>query len=64
MKIYYEYDPVMGVNVTYDLDGNRYYDYFSSLYTFNVWCSSEFFNAEQLEITNLNYRLLAEKGVI
>jgi len=64
MKVYYEYDPVMGVNVTYDFNGQRHYDFFSSLYLFNAWVSSEFFNSEQIEITDDNYRFLIEQGVI
>ena len=64
MEIYYEYDPVMGVNVTYDFNGKRHYDYFSSLYLFNVWVSSEFYNSEQIEITDSNYRTLVEQGKI
>lgn len=64
MEIYYEYDPVMGVNVTYDFNGERHYDFFSSLYLFNVWVSSEFYNSEQIEITDSNYRILVEQGKI
>ena len=64
MKIYYEYEPVLGVNVIYDFNGSRHFDYFSSLYLFNVWASSEFFQSEQIEITDSNYRTLVEQGVI
>ncbi|MGL1956076.1 MAG: hypothetical protein OCD00_01995 [Colwellia sp.] len=64
MKIYYEYEPIMGVNVTYDIDEIRHYDYFSSLYLFNAWASSEYFNAELIEITDINYSSLAERGLI
>lgn len=64
MVIYYEYDSIMGVNVTYDFNGKRHYDFFSSLYLFNVWVSSEFFYSEQIEITDSNYRNLVEQGKV
>jgi hypothetical protein len=64
IEIYYESDPIMGVNVTYDYDGKRHYDFFSSLYLFNVWASSEFYNSELIEITNSNYQQLAQQGKI
>lgn len=54
----------MGVNVTYDLNGKRHYDFFSSLYLFKVWASFEFHNAELIEITNNNYQQLTLKGKI
>jgi len=64
MEIYYEYDPIMGVNVIYDFNGERHYDFFNSLFFFNVWVSSEFYNSEQIEITNNNYRSLVQQGKI
>jgi hypothetical protein len=64
IEIYYESDPIMGVNVTYDLNGKRHHDFFSSLYLFNVWASSEFYSSELTEITNSNYGQLAEQGKI
>lgn len=64
MEIYYEHDPIMGVNVTYDINGIRHHDYFSSLFIFNVWASSEYYNAELIEITDSNYPDLAQKGLI
>ena len=64
IEIYYESDPIMGVNVTYDFNGKRRYDFFSSLYLFNVWASSEFYNAELVEITNRNYPQLVQQGKI
>ncbi|MCP4991169.1 MAG: hypothetical protein GY928_35475 [Colwellia sp.] len=64
ITIYYESDPVMGVNVTYDIDEKRHYDFFSSLYLFNAWAYSEFYNAELIEITNANYQQLAQRGKI
>ena len=54
----------MGVNVTYDFKEKRHYDFFSSLYLFNVWASSEFYNAELVEITNSNYPQLVQQGKI
>ena len=64
IEIYYESDPIMGVNVTYDFNEKRHYDFFSSLYLFNVWASSEFYNSELIEITNSNYQQLAQQGKI
>lgn len=64
IDIYYESDPIMGVNVTYDLNEKRHYDFFSSLYLFNVWASSEFHNSELIEITNSNYPFLVQQGKI
>ncbi len=64
VDIYYESDPIMGVNVTYDFNGKRHYDFFSSLYLFNVWASSEFYSSELIEITNSNYPLLVQQGKI
>lgn len=64
IEIYYESDPIMGVNVTYDFNEKRHFDFFSSLYLFNVWASSEFYNAELIEITNSNYQQLAQQGKI
>ena len=64
VDIYYESDPIMGVNVTYDLNGKRHYDFFSSLYLLNVWVSSEFCSSELIEITNSNYPLLVQQGKI
>lgn len=64
MKIYYEADPIMGVTVTYDFNGKRHYDSFNSLYFFNAWVTAEFYSAEQIEITDSNYRTLVEQGKI
>lgn len=64
MEIYYEYDPVTGVQVTYDYQGERHYDYFKSLGFFKCWASSEFSGVELVEITNDNYQQLAREGKI
>lgn len=64
MEIYYEYDPIMGVNVTYDFNDKRHYDVFNSLYMFKVWASTEFSSAELIEITDFNYQDLAKEGKI
>lgn len=64
IEIYYEYEPIMGVNITYDFNGERHYDYFSSLYNFKVWVSLEFQGAELIEITDVNYQKLVEQGKI
>ncbi|GEK57011.1 hypothetical protein PES01_38560 [Pseudoalteromonas espejiana] len=64
IEIYYESDPIMGVNTSYDLNGKRHYDFFSSLYLFNVWASFEFSNSELIEVTNNNYHQLVEQGKI
>lgn len=64
IEIYYEHDPIMGVNVTYDINGIRHHDYFSSLFIFNVWVSSEYHNAKLIEITDSNYSDLSQKGLI
>lgn len=64
MKVYYEYEPTIGVNVTYDQDGQRHHDYFKTLYTFKIWASAEFFGAELIEITDSNYQQLTKEGKI
>lgn len=64
MKIYYDSDPTMGAEVTYDLNGERVYDSFSSFYIFNAWVSSEFLTYELVEVTDENYAHLAKSGVI
>ncbi len=62
--IYYDSDPIMGVNVTYDINGKRHYDSFSSLYLFNAWAHSEYYGCETVEVTDFNYRQLTEQGKI
>ncbi|PCI54399.1 MAG: hypothetical protein COB45_08445 [Gammaproteobacteria bacterium] len=64
MKIYYESDPILGINITYDFNGERHHDFFSSFYLFNAWVSLEFFNVELIEITDSNYPILVQKGLI
>lgn len=64
MEIYYDDEGRMGVNVTYHLDGEKKHDYFSSMYKFNLWVSFEFLGAEVIEITDLNYPVLCEKGLL
>lgn len=65
MIIYYEYEPILGVNTTHD-DANhvRHYNYFSSLQKFNIWIAYEMNNSPVVEITNANYPKLVEQGVI
>jgi len=63
--IYYEYERILGVNSTYDdASGQRHYDYFSSLFAFKQWVSYEMNNAKTIEITDLNYKNLASRGLI
>ena len=64
LVVYYESDPIMGVNVIYDVGGTRCYDSFSSLYLFHAWAASEFFKSELIEITDSNYGTLVEQGKI
>jgi len=64
LKIYYESDPHMGVQVIYDLNGERQYDGFNSFYIFNAWVSSEFLCYELVEITDANYQQLSQQGVL
>lgn len=64
MKIYYESDPIMGVNVIYDFNGQRHFDSFSSITWFYAWASVEFYLADLIEITDLNYKQLSDEGAI
>lgn len=64
MEIYFENEPVIGVNVTYDHNGQRHYDYFPSLYLFKVWANAEFAGVKLVEVTDDNYHLLAKDGKI
>ena len=63
--VYYEYERILGVNTTHD-DANRvrHYNYFSSLSKFKIWIAYEMSNCQTVEITDKNYRELAQKGVI
>ena len=63
MKIYYENNKQAGVQVTYDLDGVRMYDYFDNMYRFRAWVAHEY-DCPTVEITDANYRQLVEQGVI
>jgi hypothetical protein len=63
MIIYFENNRQAGVQVTYDLNGERHYDYFENMYRFRVWVSHEF-DCETVEITDSNYRQLVAEGVI
>lgn len=64
LVIYYENEPILGVNITFDVDGSREYDFFSSLYKFKVWVSLEYPSAELVEITDSNYEVLSKEGLI
>jgi len=64
MEIYFESEPVLGVNITYSLNGELERDYFSSMYLFTAWASLEYPSAELIEITDSNYRTLHEQGLI
>jgi len=64
LYIYYEYSSQTGVQVTYDLNKERVYDYFSNMSSFYGWAHHEFHHAELIEITDDNYRKLAEQGAI
>lgn len=62
--VYYEFEPILGVNTTY-YDGFQFrYDYFSSMYLFNLWIQSEFNGCPTVEITNDNYQELKAQGAI
>lgn len=63
MILYYENNKQAGVQVTYDLNGERLYDYFDNMYQFRVWASHEF-DCQTVEITDSNYRQLVSQGVI
>lgn len=63
LKIYYENNKQAGVQVTYDLDGVRMYDYFDNMYRFRAWVAHEY-DCPTVEITDANYRQLVEQGVI
>jgi len=63
MKIYFENNRQAGVQVTYDLDGVRMYDYFDNMHRFRCWVAHEY-DCETVEITDSNYRQLVEQGVI
>jgi hypothetical protein len=62
--IYYEYERILGVNSTHDANGERHFNYFSSLIKFNQWVSYEMSNSETVEITDKNYKDLAIRGLI
>ncbi len=64
ITIYYEDYKVQGVNVTYDLNGERIYDYFSSMYKFNCWVNYEMAGSATVEITDTNYADLSQRGLI
>lgn len=63
MILYYENNKQAGVQVTYDLNGERLYDYFDNMYQFRVWALHEF-DCKTVEITDSNYRQLVSQGVI
>jgi len=63
MKIYFENNKQAGVQVTYDLNGNRVYDYFDNMFQFRAWVSHEH-DCRTVEITDSNYRQLVADGVI
>lgn len=63
MIIYFENNKQSGVQVTYDLDGVRMYDYFDNMYQFLAWVSHEY-DCRTVEITDSNYRQLVADGVI
>ena len=64
MEIYFDYEPLLGVNVTiHTLDGVQY-DYFSSMYMFRSWMNLECPDAKVVEVTAENYELLRDKGKI
>jgi len=64
MKIYFEFGTAVGVNVTYDVQGERCYDYFSSLCKFHVWAEAVYPHACLVLITDENYCQLATSGVL
>lgn len=65
MEIYYESDPIMGVNFQYkDKDGVFHHDYVQSFYIFKIFVNSEFYKPQIIEITNTNYAFLLEQGKI
>ena len=63
MVLYYENNKQAGVQVTYDLNGERLYDYFDNMYQFRAWASYEF-DCKTVEITDSNYRQLVAEGCI
>lgn len=63
MIVYFENNKQAGVQVTYDLNGERVYDFFNNMYQFRVWVSHEF-DCRAVEITDENYRMLVAEGVI
>ena len=64
IQIYYEYDPVMGVNCQWKESEKFQHDYFSSMYQFRAWVSLEVPMAQLIEITDLNYDSLLAQGKI
>lgn len=62
--IYYEYEPILGVNTTYHDGVQFHYDYFPSMHFFNLWIQAEFHNCSIVEVTNDNYQELKAKGAI
>lgn len=65
IDIYYEYEPIMGVNSQYkNADGAFVHDYFPSLYLFKVTMSLEFPDCRLIEINDNNYPVFLQSGVI
>ena len=63
--IYYEYEMILGVNSIHDDEqGERHYNYFSSLLNFKQWVSYEMGDSETVEIVDGNYQELASKGLV
>ncbi len=63
MIIYFENNKQAGVQVIYDLNGQRLYDYFDNIYQFRAWVAHEY-DCETVEVTDSNYRDLIAQGVI
>lgn len=62
MVIYYEVGA--GVNITYDHNGQRKYDYFSSLHLFYVTIGEKYPQADLVRVNDSNYADLVKQGVL
>lgn len=64
INIYYEIEGSSNVIVTYDSNGERFHDYFKSVYSFHTFVHHEHPNSKLIQITDFNYMDLAKKGLI
>lgn len=64
MNIYYEITQGSDVLVTYDYNGDRVHDFFSSVYNFYTFAHMDFPEAQLVRITDDNFVDLTQQGLI